>query len=199
MRTKRYLLRTLGVLTVLSGLWLAGIAAWIGMYDPVLPDTRVDAAVVLGAAAWGNRPSPVFRERIRYAVELHQNNRVHYLVFTGGSPRDGYPSEGEVGRNYALRHGVESNVVMAETRSRTTWQNLENVRALLVKKGISDVLLISDPLHMRRVMLMADELGIRAYAAPTPSSRFLSFGSRAAFLWRETCLTTAYLLIHHVS
>lgn len=194
MRVKRYILRTLGALTILSVLWLGGIAAWIGMYDPVLPDTPVDAAIVLGAAAWGNRPSPVFRERIRYAVELHESNRVHYLIFTGGSPRDGYPSEGEVGRNYALRNGVEPNVVTAETHSRTTWQNLENIRPLLAQKGIRTVLLVSDPLHMRRAMLMADELGIQAYAAPTPSSRFLSLGARATFLLREICLTTAYLL-----
>ena len=199
MRNNHFLRRLVLAFGLLSVIWIGGMAAWIGLYAPVLPDVPVDAAVVLGAAAWGNKPSPVFEQRIRYAVELHAKGRVHYLIFTGGTPRENYPSEGEVGRSYAVRHGVQQSDVVAETHSRTTWQNLENVRPILANRQLGAVLLVSDPLHMRRAMLMAEELGVHAYAAPTPSSRYVSLGTRAAFLWREIRLTTAYLLLHHLS
>lgn len=193
LRSKHFLSCTLGAIAVSFLCGFCGVAFWIAAYEPRATDLRADAAIVLGAAAWGNKPSPVYRERLRYAISLIRNDQVRYLIFTGGSPKADYPSEGEVGREYALRQGVPSDAVMAETLSRTTWENLENARNLLAPMGIRTVLLVSDPLHMRRAMLMAHDLGIHAIAAPTPFSRFRSMESRAGFLWHETWLYLAYL------
>jgi uncharacterized SAM-binding protein YcdF (DUF218 family) len=110
-------------------------------------------------------------------------------VFTGDTPTPGYPAEGEVGRNFAIGSGIPASAVLYESTSRTTWQNLTNARELLAPVGIQTVLLVSDPLHMRRAMAMADSIGLRAAPAPTSSSRFQSLVSRGEFLWRETCWT----------
>ena len=88
-----------------------------------------DAAVVLGAAAWDARPSPVFRERINHAVGLYRSGRVRKLVFTGGAVKKGYMSEGEVGRRYALKQGVPAEDILLENKSRTTYENLAYLRA----------------------------------------------------------------------
>ena len=114
---------------------------------------------------------------------------------SGGTPESGYPAEGEVGRKFAIEHGVPAGAVLFETSSRTTWRNLANARDLLAPLGIRNVLLVSDPFHMRRAMAMASRLGLQAAPAPTSSSRFQSLATRGEFLWRETWLYLEYLVV----
>ena len=156
-------------------------------------DTSADAAVVLGAAAWGGRPSPVYRERIIEAIALYKAGKVHWIILTGGTPNPGYPSEAQVGQRFCVAHGVPIKATLVDQVSRTTWQNLEQTRTLMASHNIETVLLVSDPMHMRRAVAMAHALGIRASPMPTPSSRFRSLFTRSKFLWRETWLYLAYL------
>ena len=176
------------------------IVAWqIVSYGEQSFNAPVDAAIVLGAAVWGNKPSPVYRERINEAITRYQNKQVRYLVFTGGTPGADYPSEGKVGREYAIKHGVPPDAILAETTSRTTWQNLVNAKKLLDTLGIHTVLLVSDPLHLRRATAMANDIGLQALPGPTSSSRFESLSTRANFLWREIWLYLDYLIFKQPS
>jgi uncharacterized SAM-binding protein YcdF (DUF218 family) len=56
------------------------------------------------------------------------------------------------------------------------------------------VLIVSDPLHMRRAMTMARDFGLNAYPSPTPTSRYISLSSRLDFLWGEVRYYAAYLV-----
>ncbi|OHX13746.1 multidrug MFS transporter [Chromobacterium sphagni] len=187
----------LAVLLVVLG--FAYIAWTIVDYGSGGEQNGADAALVLGAAAWGNKPSPVFRERINHAVKLYQGGKVRWIVFTGGTPQPGYPSEADVGREFAARQGVPMTAMLAETESRTTWQNLSNARDLGRQFGIRSYLLVSDPLHMRRAVLMAGDLGLSAYPAPTQSSRFRTLSSWSRFLARETWLYLGYRVFRQLS
>ncbi|OWY39070.1 multidrug MFS transporter [Xenophilus sp. AP218F] len=187
----------LAMLVVLLG--LAYVAWSIVDYGSDVDEPAADAALVLGAAAWGNKPSPVFRERINHAVKLYKSGKVQWIVFTGGTPEPGYPSEADVGRAFAAKQGVPMRVMLAETESRTTWENLSNARDLGNQFGIRTFLLVSDPLHMRRAVLMASDLGLRAYPAPTQSSRFRTWSSWSRFLARETWLYLGYRVFRHLS
>jgi uncharacterized SAM-binding protein YcdF (DUF218 family) len=188
----------LAFLLVLLGM---GGVAWSIVSYGAAPEQPVsaDAALVLGAAAWGDKPSPVFRERIRHAVDLYKGGQVHWIVFTGGTPVPGYPSEAEVGREFALKAGVPMTAMLAETDSRTTWQNLQNARRLAEPFGIHSYLLVSDPWHMRRAVLMAKDLGMVASPSPTESTRYRTFGARVSFLMRETWLYIGYRIFRTVS
>ena len=187
----------LAVLLVVLG--FAYIAWTIVDYGDGDEQNGADAALVLGAAAWGNKPSPVFRVRINHAVKLCQGGKVRWIVFTGGTPQPGYPSEADVGREFAARQGVPMTAMLVETESRTTWQNLSNARDLGRQFGIRSYLLVSDPLHMRRAVLMAADLGLRAYPAPTQSSRFRTLSSWSRFLARETWLYVGYRAFRQLS
>ena len=189
-----------GLLVLLLAVMLSFLAlAWqIVSYSNVSFESSTDAAVVLGAAAWGNRPSPVYRERINEAISLYKKGLVHYLVFTGGTPESDYPSEGWVGREFAIKHGVPETAILVELTSRTTEQNLVNAQLLMAPHGIKTVLLVSDPLHMYRAMAIARDLGLQATPAPTSSSRFQSLTSRGKSLWRETWLYLEYLLFRNL-
>jgi uncharacterized SAM-binding protein YcdF (DUF218 family) len=153
-----------------------------------------DAALVLGAAAWGYHPSPVYRERIAQAIQLYDRGQVHWIILTGGSPRLDQPSEAEVGRRFCILHGVPDTSLVEEDVSRSTWQNLQRAHAEMKTRSIRTVLLVSDPLHMKRAVVMARAQGIDAQPAPTATSRYRSWRSRAEFLWRETWLYMGFVL-----
>src|SRR5690606_22137004 len=97
--------RWLWRLMLLAMLWLAGVAAWIvwvGQRDQAQP---ADAIIVLGAAAYDARPSPVFEERIRHGLALYRQGYAPVLLFTGGYGTGARFSESQVARRYALRQG----------------------------------------------------------------------------------------------
>lgn len=149
-----------------------GYVWYCGQARPVSP---APAAIVLGAAAWGNRPSPVFKERIAHAVHLYQTEVVQQLVFTGGALRDDLPSEGEVGARWAIKLGVAAADTAYETTSRDTWNNLKNAKAILQQQDIESVILVSDYFHLARAGIMARDLGLQAQLSPTPTSKFKHF------------------------
>jgi len=167
-------------------LWLLALSGWIiyvGYRDQAAPS---DAIIVLGAAAYDARPSPVFEERIRHAIFLYQSGYAPRLIFTGGfGGSKARFAESQVARNYALRQGVPASVILIETRSRTTKQNLLEAKQLMAEEGIAQVIVVSDPLHMARALRLSRQLDIQARGSATPSSRFRSVRTRFHFLLKE--------------
>lgn len=155
-----------------------------------LPDRvllKADAAVVLGAAAWDKRPSPVFRERINHALTLYQSHRVNKLIFTGGTPKQGFMTEAEVGRRYALQQGVPATDIYFENTSRDTYQNLLNIKPILRDHNLHTLIIVSDPYHMARATAIARDLHLNAQGSPTPTSRFNQSQNQWR-LWSEESL-----------
>ena len=144
-----------------------------------------DAAVILGAAAWDKRPSPVFRERINHALNLYQSNQVESLIFTGGTPKQGFMTEAEVGRRYALQQGIPARDIYFENLSRDTYQNLFNTRIIMRNHNIQTIIIVSDPYHMARAAAVARNLGLDAQNSPTPTSRFNQSQNRWTLLGEE--------------
>jgi uncharacterized SAM-binding protein YcdF (DUF218 family) len=167
-------------------IWLlavAGWVVWVGHDDQARPS---DAIIVLGAAAYDARPSPVFEERIRHGLALYRQGLAPRLIFTGGfGGASARFAESEVARRYALRHDIPDEAILIETHSRSTRQNLIYARDLMREHGIRRVILVSDPLHMARALRLSRELGIDAVASATPSTRFRSVRSSWRFLAQE--------------
>lgn len=166
--------------------WLAGVAAyitWVGQRDDARP---ADAIIVLGAAAYDAKPSPVFEERIRHGIDLYRRGLAPKLIFTGGYGGVGARfSESQVARRYALRQGVPDKAILIESLSRNTHDNLRQASLLMQQHQLHDVIVVSDPLHMARALRISKELGIRAVGSPTPTSRFRTFATRWRFLLQE--------------
>ncbi len=183
-----YLLRGIG-LSILLVVMAFAASVWqvYRVGHALLPkDAHADAAVVLGAAAWDKRPSPVFRERINHAITLYQSHRVEKIVFTGGTPKKGYMSEAEVGRRYALKQGIPAKNILFENTSRSTYENLRNLKPILRAGGIDDIIIVSDPYHLARALAMAKDLGIEAQASATPTTRYNQRSERKRFLLQES-------------
>lgn len=193
---RRPLKALLAVLLALLGLALAtlGLVAYqIYSYGGQSANVEADAAIVLGAAVWTDRPSPVFRERINHAIDLYGSKRVRKLIFTGGVGQRGEPAESAVARDYAAAHGVPPIDILTESESQTTYQNLLYAKRIGDARALGSFLVVSDPLHMKRAMAMAKDLGMEAYPSPTRTTRYRSSSSQLRFLARETYFYFDYL------
>ncbi|WP_368565292.1 YdcF family protein [Pseudoxanthomonas sp. UTMC 1351] len=185
-KRKRGFLGWIGRILLLVLIWLIGVAAyiiWTGQRDDAGP---ADAIIVLGAAAYDAKPSPVFEERIRHGIDLFHRGLAPKLIFTGGYGGAGARfSESQVARRYALRQGVPENAILIESISRNTHENLRQASTLMQNHNLHSAIIVSDPLHMARALRLSGELGIRAVGSPTPTTRFRSFATRWRFLLAE--------------
>lgn len=180
----------LGALTLLLGYAGHQVYTYAGMTT----DADADVAIVLGAAVWDGAPSPVFAERIHHAIRLYEAERVDRIVFTGGQGLGDAQSEAEVAKAYALQQGVAEEHIHCERQSHVTYGNLQGAKRVMAREGLRDALLVSDPLHMRRAMRMAEDLGLKVAPSPTPTTRYRTWRSQLRFLLREARLYASYLL-----
>jgi len=136
----------------------------------------------------------VFEERLRFAVTLYQAGKVRMLVMTGGKNPDDSLGEAEAGRDWAVAAGVPADAILIETQSRTTKQNIDFAAPILAEHQLARVLVVSDPLHLRRAVSMARDRGIDAWPAATPTSRYQTLGTQLPMLAREMWFTLVYRL-----
>lgn len=190
----RLLARLVTVITALAILlgWYAAMTVFL---FSLRDETRsADAAIVLGAAVWGDRPSPVFRERINHAIQLYHDGTVPTIIFTGGVGNRDELAEAEVGRDYAIARGVAPADILLETTSTSTVENLRNAQQVAQQNGLETFLIVSTPNHMRRALFVADQLEMEAYSSPTRSIRWINSATRTYSYVREVVAFSVYLL-----
>ncbi len=160
----------------LASLGLVGALAWGCLVLAVFVFAQrdearaADAIVVLGAAQYDGRPSPVLKARLDHAIELYHDGVAPVMIFTGGVGVGDTVSEAEVGRRYAGKRGVPAEQTMVEPAGLSSGQSMNTVATLMESRGLRSAVLVSDPFHMLRLRLLAARLGLRAYSSPTRSS-----------------------------
>jgi uncharacterized SAM-binding protein YcdF (DUF218 family) len=156
---------------LLGGLSLWLVALGLVMLAGLRPEIRqADVILVLGAAQYNGRPSPVFRARLDHAIDLYHRGLASRLLVTGGVGVGDTLSEGEVGRRYAMRNGVPEGAILVERHGATSAESMRAAAALMRAHGRRTALVVSDPYHMLRIELLALRFGIRPYRAPTPGT-----------------------------
>jgi uncharacterized SAM-binding protein YcdF (DUF218 family) len=129
-----------------------------------------DAIVVLGAAQYDGRPSPVFEARLDHAVELWHQGLAKAFVVTGGKLPGDRTTEAAVARRYAIDHGVPAEAIFGEDEAHNTLDSLHSVAGELRSRDMRSAVFVSDPTHMLRVLRIAQDLGIEGYGSPTTTS-----------------------------
>jgi uncharacterized SAM-binding protein YcdF (DUF218 family) len=159
----------LGALATL--LVVGGYATW-RIWEQGDRDERrqADAIVVLGAAQYDGRPSPVFRARLDHAVALHLAGVAPLLVVTGGKQEGDRTTEAAAARAFAIDEGVDPDDILVEDAGRTTLESLTTVGQLLRERGLTTAVLVSDRAHMLRVLRIARDQGLTPYGSPTRTS-----------------------------
>ena len=156
-----------GIVVVLVG----GLTTW-RIWDQGARDEQrsVDVIVVLGAAQYDGRPSPVFAARLDHAVALWHTGVATSFAVTGGKLPGDRTTEGATAKAYAVAHDVPEGAIFGEFDAHNTLDSLRAVAALMKERGLRTALFVSDPTHMLRVLRIARDLGIEAYGSPTTTS-----------------------------
>jgi uncharacterized SAM-binding protein YcdF (DUF218 family) len=156
---------------------------------------KADAILVLGAAQYNGRPSPVFKARLDHAIKLYHDGFAKKLVFTGGVGTGDTLSEAEVARRYALKHDVPASAIMVERRGVTSAESVAAAAELMRAQDLRTALMVSDSYHMLRLELLARRAGIRPYRAPAASPIDRARRQRFRYVLRESVLFPATALL----
>lgn len=161
-RVRRVILVSLAVLAVC---WMAsaGLVLWFASRDRAVP---TDAIVVLGAAQYRGRPSPVLRARLDHAVGLFARGIAPRLVLTGGIAEGDTASEAAVSRTYVMRQGVPDSAILLENEGRTTHQSMRAVALLLQSREMDRAVVVSDGFHLFRAWTSARHHGLSVLTSP---------------------------------
>ncbi len=136
-----------------------------------------DAIVVMGAAQYDGRPSPQLAERLDHVLTLWNQGAAPLVMVTGGKqPADRF-TEAEASRRYLVDRGIPDSAIVAETEGRTTHESLEAAAPMLIERGATSVVLVTDPYHSLRSRLIAEDLGLDVDVAATPTSVVSGWGS----------------------
>ena len=129
-----------------------------------------DAIIVLGAAEYDGRPSPVLAARLDHAIQLYRDDIAPVIVVTGGrQPGDRFTEAG-VSADYLHKHAVPDTAILRETTGRTSWESLQAAARFLTDQNMERVVLVSDPYHSERIKAIAHDVGLDAVTSPTRTS-----------------------------
>ena len=151
-----------------------------------------DCIIVLGAGTNGITPNAVFRERLNHAVTLYHEGYADTILLTGGYSPGNKNSDAYIAGQYLESLGIPMEAIFLEEQSTITQENLEFAKEIMKNEELSTCILVSDPLHMKRSMLMAKDCEIQAVSSPTPTTRYRTMKTKLPFLARETFFYVGY-------
>ena len=190
---KRAISGLLVLLMILSLGYLFYVAKQIERQSNREEAQRADVIIVLGAAEYHGKPSPVLRARLNHALLLYWRGLAPYVLTTGGAGGDPVYTEGEVGRAYLMKHGVSSEAILVEPQGTTTAQSLEAAVEIMGRMNLHSCIVVSDGYHIYRVKRLLQNRNIQVYGSPRPSAgvpnsrqmRWLYFRQAVGFtLWQ---------------
>ena len=178
-----------------AGILVVAAAALFGAYFSVvyyqvrqhayLDEARpADAIVVLGAAQYRGRPSPVLQARLDHALGLYRQQLAPRIITTGGHGIGARFAEGDVSREYLSRRGVPAEFITAETEGQSTMQSAAAVAEIMDRMQLRSCIVVSDGYHIHRIKKMLEARGVTVYGSPrTPGGD--SSWTRAKYYARE--------------
>lgn len=164
----------------------------IYQYSSVDETRKCDVGIVLGAATDFNGVSEVYKQRLNHVVALYKSDTIDMIIVTGGKAKGSKNSDAYMAKQYLLEEGVSEESVLLEEESVITQENLQNSLKIMQDNELETALIISDPLHMKRAMRMAEDLEMDAFSSPTKTSAYKSLKTKIPFLWRETFFYIGY-------
>ena len=192
-RVLRLLFAAALICTVGWFLWLYGQIHYYATHDQA---RAADAIAVFGAAEYDGRPSPVLRARLDRALALYRQGLAP-LVITLGGDRGEEHSEGGVGHDYLLAHGVPEDQIIAETQSTNTEESAARLAAIARENHLNRILAVSDGTHLFRIHALCSSMGLNVVTSPRPEARPLGFWDAAMRLMHEMLSYTLWRLKIH--
>ena len=190
LRPLKWAIRGAALLVALVLLYLGVTFVQVWMASRRDQARPVQAIVVLGAAQYAGRPSPVLKARLDHAADLYDRHLADIVVVTGGRETGDITTEAAASAAYLGAKGIPDSHILREVQGRNSWQSLAAAAAFLKARDIKTVLLVSDPFHSARIAAMAKELGLTAYVSPTHTSP-IHGSSAVPYFGKETIAVAA--------
>lgn len=176
---KRVFFGTSALIAALILAYLFWLARQIEQQSNLDQQRQADVILVLGAAEYRGKPSPVLQARLNHALILYLRGLAPYILTTGGSGGDPVFTEAEVGRGYLTRHGVPSEAILVERAGSTTGESIARSVEIMRRMNLRSCIVVSDGYHIFRVKRMLEKQGIQVYGSPRPSG----VTSKSALEW----------------
>lgn len=159
------------LLLVLAGtlVKVTRVAAEIQQQSVIDEAQPADAIIVLGAAEYRGKPSPVLEARLNHALFLYLKKMAPRIITTGGAGGDPVFTEGSVGRAYLAERGVPPEAIVVEREGESTAQSVAAVAEIMRRMNLKTAIVVSDGYHIFRVKRMLESSGLRVYGSPRPS------------------------------
>lgn len=191
------LLWAAGVVLVGCALWALWVNGQIRYYAQRDEARPADAIAVFGAAEYDGRPSPVLRARLDHALELYKRGLAPLMITLGGGEAMDLHSEGGVGHDYLMAHGVPARDIIAETESDNTEQSAERLAVIARANGLRTIDVVSDGSHLFRIHAICEQDGLQVYTSPRPVGKAIPASQRFQRLSHEIVSYTAWKLHVH--
>ena len=174
-------------LVVAALVGVTALAVWRAAHrDGAARLESADVILVLGAAQYDGRPSPVFVGRLEHAALLYREARSQTVMVLGGSAPGDRSTEAEAGRGWLIDNGLPASAVVASPVGSTTYESLVAAAEWMRDRDLRTAFLVSDPWHNLRIERMASDLGIDGVASATWRSAARSEDTRLGGYARET-------------
>jgi uncharacterized SAM-binding protein YcdF (DUF218 family) len=168
------LIAVTGILALAAG-WagfeIHRVAGEIRRQSTVDEAQAADVIVVLGAAEYRGKPSPVLEARLNHALYLYLQHLAPRILTTGGKGGDPTFTEGEVAHAYLSRHGVPSEAILVESEGESTVQSIAAATEIMRQMTLKSCIVVSDGYHIYRVKKMLETQGMQVYGSPRPTDR----------------------------
>jgi uncharacterized SAM-binding protein YcdF (DUF218 family) len=175
-------------------LWVNGQIQHYAQLDEARP---ADAIAIFGAAEYDGRPSPVFRARLDHGLALYRKGIAPMVITLGGGADEDRHSEGGVGHDYLLAHGIPERQIIAETMSSNTKESAERLAVIARANHLQRIVVVSDGTHLFRIHALCGEEGLDVYTSPRPIGKPISWWDEVQRLWHEIASYTAWRLHMH--
>jgi uncharacterized SAM-binding protein YcdF (DUF218 family) len=179
---------SIAIALTVSAIEIAGVAREIRLQSTVDEAQPADVIVVLGAAEYSGRPSPVLQARLNHALFLYLQGLAPRILTTGGKGNDPTYSEGEVAHAYLSRHGVPSEAILVESEGGSTVQSLAGAVEIMRRMKLQSCIVVSDGYHIYRVKKMLETEGMKAYGSPRPDLGPPAQGWRTQWLYARQAI-----------
>jgi len=166
----RTIWRLVFVFALLAGAYLLWAAWHIHVQSTVEQARPADVIIVLGAAEYRGRPSPVLKARLDHALELYQKGLAPRILTTGGAGGDPDFTEGGVGRAYLVSKNVPSEAIIVEPEGETTAHSTAAIVEIMRRMGLNSCIVVSDGYHIFRAKRMLEARGLTVYGSPRPTT-----------------------------
>ncbi|MDX2151936.1 MAG: YdcF family protein [Bryobacteraceae bacterium] len=164
------LIAALAILAAAGFLYLNSLASEIRRQSDVDEARPADAIVVMGAAEYRGKPSPVLKARLDHGLHLYQKGMAPRIITTGGAGGDPVFTEGEVARAYLIKRGVRSEDIVIEPEGESTVHSTAAVAEIMRRMNLKTLILVSDGYHIYRAKRMLEQQGMTVYGSPRPGN-----------------------------